>query len=172
MKNQTVSLAVMDALGRLGIAHDIMELETNERTRPWQEGLVRLALRQGKNLTEEERKTLEEFLQGGRTMNTRIFWGWQWAYGLGCHQQLCDGALMPCGNLVAFGSKKERDSWLECGTWRVAKTRGEAMKLLRKGWTGNSAFDEEVARRKMDGETPLSDKELLELWKQVEDEEL
>ena len=59
-----VSLAVMDALGRLGIAHDIMELETNERTRPWQEGLVRLALRQGKNITEDERTTLEDFLQG------------------------------------------------------------------------------------------------------------
>ena len=62
-KNQSVSLAVMDALGKLGIAHDIMELETTEKTRPWQEGLVRLALRQGKHLTEDERTTLEEFLQ-------------------------------------------------------------------------------------------------------------
>ena len=58
-----VSLAVMDALGRLGIAHDILELETTEKTRPWQEGLVRLALRQGKHLTEAEREVLEEFLQ-------------------------------------------------------------------------------------------------------------
>ena len=63
MKNQSVSLAVMDALGRLGIAHDIMELETNERTRPWQEGLVRLALKQGKHITKEERTVLEDFLQ-------------------------------------------------------------------------------------------------------------
>lgn len=63
-KNQMVSLAVMDALGRLGIAHDIMELEPTPRVRAWQEGLVRLALRQGRNLTEEERTTLEEFLQG------------------------------------------------------------------------------------------------------------
>ena len=63
MKNQSVSLAVMDALGKLGIAHDIMELETTEKTRPWQEALVRLALRQGRNLTEDERTTLEEFLQ-------------------------------------------------------------------------------------------------------------
>ena len=59
-----VSLAVMDALGKLGIAHDIMDLETTEKTRPWQEGLVRLALRQGRNLTEDERETLEGFLQG------------------------------------------------------------------------------------------------------------
>lgn len=58
-----VSLAVMDALGRLGIAHDVMELETTEKTRPWQEGLVRLALKQGKQLTKEERTVLEEFLQ-------------------------------------------------------------------------------------------------------------
>ena len=58
-----VSLAVMDALGKLGIAHDIMELETTEKTRPWQEGLVRLALRQGRNLTEDERTVLEDFLQ-------------------------------------------------------------------------------------------------------------
>ena len=58
-----VSLAVMDALGRLGIAHDVMEMETTEKTRPWQEALVRLALRQGRNLTEEEREVLEEFLQ-------------------------------------------------------------------------------------------------------------
>ena len=64
MNNTRVSLAVMDALGRVGIAHDIMELETNERTRPWQEALVRLALRQGRNLTEDERTVLEDFLQG------------------------------------------------------------------------------------------------------------
>ena len=64
MNNMNVSLAVMDALGKLGIAHDIMELETTEKPRPWQEGLVRLALRQGRNLTEAERTTLEEFLQG------------------------------------------------------------------------------------------------------------
>lgn len=63
MNNMNVSLAVMDALGRLGIAHDVMELETTEKTRPWQEALVRLALRQGKGLTEDERTTLEEFLQ-------------------------------------------------------------------------------------------------------------
>ena len=63
MNNMNVSLAVMDALGKLGIAHDIMEMETTEKTRPWQEGLVRLALRQGRNLTEEEREVLEEFLQ-------------------------------------------------------------------------------------------------------------
>ena len=62
-KNQMVSLAVMDALGKLGIAHDVMEMETTEKTRPWQEALVRLALRQGKNLTEEERTVLEDFLQ-------------------------------------------------------------------------------------------------------------
>lgn len=163
-----VSLAVMDALGKLGIAHDIMELETTEKTRPWQEGLVRLALRQGKHLTTEERTVLEDFLQG-ETMKTKTFWGWQWAYGLGCHQQLCDGTVIPCGNLVTFGSKKERDAWVECGTWRVAKTRGEAMKLLRRGWTGNSDFDDKIALRKMDGEAPLSDEELLELWRQTED---
>ena len=58
-----VSLAVMDALGRLGIAHDIMEMEPTPKVRAWQEGLVRLALRQGRNLTEDERTTLEEFLQ-------------------------------------------------------------------------------------------------------------
>lgn len=64
MNNTTkVSLAVTNALGRLGIAHDVMELETTEKTRQWQEGLVRLALRQGKNLTTEEREVLEEFLQ-------------------------------------------------------------------------------------------------------------
>ena len=62
-KNQMVSLAVMDALGKLGIAHDVMEMEPTEKTRPWQEALVRLALRQGKNLTTEERTVLEEFLQ-------------------------------------------------------------------------------------------------------------
>lgn len=168
MKDLTVSLAVMDALGRLGIAHDIMEMEPTPKVRAWQEGLVRLALKQGKNLTYEERNTLEEFLNGGKKMEKK-FWGWQWAYGLGCHQQLCDGTVIPCGNLVSFNSKKERDEWTECGTWRVARTRGEAMKLLRRGWTGNSAFDEEVDRRKMDGEAPLSDKELLTLWKQVED---
>ena len=61
--NMRVSLAVMDALGRIGFAHDVMELETTEKTRPWQEALVRLALRQGRNLTEEEREVLEEFLQ-------------------------------------------------------------------------------------------------------------
>lgn len=59
-----VSLAVMDALGRLGIAHDIMEMEPTPRVRAWQEGLVRLALKQGKNLTEDERTVLEDFLQG------------------------------------------------------------------------------------------------------------
>ena len=65
MNNTTkVSLAVTNALGRLGIAHDVMELETTEKTRPWQEALVRLALRQGRNLTEDERTILEDFLQG------------------------------------------------------------------------------------------------------------
>lgn len=63
MKNQMVSLAVMDALGRLGFAHDLMELEPTPKVRAWQEGLVRLALKRGKNLTEEERTVLEEFLQ-------------------------------------------------------------------------------------------------------------
>lgn len=58
-----VSLAVMDALGKLGIAHDLMELEPTPKVRAWQEGLVRLALRQGKNLTDEERTVLEDFLQ-------------------------------------------------------------------------------------------------------------
>lgn len=62
-KNQRVSLAVMDALGKLGIAHDLMELEPTPRVRAWQEGLVRLALKQGKHLTEEERKVLEDFLK-------------------------------------------------------------------------------------------------------------
>lgn len=62
--NMRVSLAVMDALGRLGIAHDLMELEPTPKVRAWQEGLVRLALRQGKNLTEDERTVLEDFLQG------------------------------------------------------------------------------------------------------------
>ena len=62
-KNQSVSLAVMDALGRLGIAHDLMEMEPTPKVRAWQEGLVRLALRQGRNLTTEERTVLEEFLQ-------------------------------------------------------------------------------------------------------------
>ena len=59
-----VSLAVMDALGKLGIAHDVMEMEPTPRVRAWQEGLVRLALRQGRNLTEDERTVLEDFLQG------------------------------------------------------------------------------------------------------------
>ena len=64
MNNTTkVSLAVMDALGKLGIAHDILELEPTPRVREWQEALVRLALRQGKGLTTEERTVLEEFLQ-------------------------------------------------------------------------------------------------------------
>ena len=62
--NMRVSLAVMDALGKIGIAHDLMEMEPTPKVRQWQESLVRLALRQGKNLTEEERNTLEEFLQG------------------------------------------------------------------------------------------------------------
>ena len=65
-KNQSVSLAVMDALGRLGIAHDLMEMEPTPKVRAWQEGLVRLALRQGKHLTEEERMVLEDFLQGSK----------------------------------------------------------------------------------------------------------
>lgn len=64
MKNQKVSLAVMDALGRIGFAHDLMELEPTPKVRQWQEGLVRLALKQGKNLTEDERTVLEDFLQG------------------------------------------------------------------------------------------------------------
>ena len=64
MKNTKVSLAVMDALGRIGFAHDLMELEPTPRVREWQEALVRLALRQGKNLTEDERTVLEDFLQG------------------------------------------------------------------------------------------------------------
>ena len=170
MNNTTkVSLAVTNALGRLGIAHDVMELETTEKTRPWQEALVRLALRQGRNLTEDERTILEDFLQGGKKMN-KVFWGWQWAYGLGCHQQLCDGTLIPCGILLSFNSKKARDEWAE-GYWREKKSRGEAMKLLRRGWTGNSDFDEEISRRKMDGETPLTDAELMDLWKQTEDED-
>ena len=63
MNNTRVSLAVMDALGKIGIAHDVMEMEPTPRVRAWQEALVRLALRQGRNLTEEERTTLEEFLQ-------------------------------------------------------------------------------------------------------------
>ena len=62
-KNQRVSLAVMDALGRLGIAHDVMELEPTPRVREWQEALVRLALKQGKHLTTEEREALEDFLK-------------------------------------------------------------------------------------------------------------
>lgn len=62
-KNLTVSLAVMDALGHIGFAHDLMELEPTPKVRAWQEALVRLALRQGKNLTTEERTVLEEFLQ-------------------------------------------------------------------------------------------------------------
>ena len=164
MKNQMVSLAVMDALGKIGIAHDVMEMEPTPRVRAWQEGLVRLALKQGKNLTTEEREVLEDFLQGGRTMN-KTYWGWQWAYGYGCHQQLCDGTIIPCGILISFSSKQERDSWAE-GLWRDKKTRGEAMKLLRRGWTGNSDFDDAIALRKMDGEAPLSDKELIVLWNQ------
>ena len=167
MKNQSVSLAVMDALGRLGFAHDLMELEPTPRVRAWQEGLVRLALKQGKNITEEERTILEDFLQGGNEMK-KTFWGWQWAYGFGCHQQLCDGTIIPCGVLVSFDSKKSRDEWAE-GYWRETKSRGEAMKLLRRGWTGNSDFDDKIALRKMDGEAPLTDSELLELWKKVED---
>ena len=63
MNNMKVSLAVMDALGRLGIAHDVMEMEPTPKVRQWQEGLVRLALRQGRNLTEDEREVLEDFLQ-------------------------------------------------------------------------------------------------------------
>ena len=62
-KNQRVSLAVMKALGRLGFAHDLMEMEPTEKVSAWQAGLVRLALKQGKGLTTEERKTLEDFLQ-------------------------------------------------------------------------------------------------------------
>lgn len=62
-KNMKVSLAVMDALGRMGFAHDVMELEPTPKVRAWQEGLVRLALRQGKGLTEDERTILEDFLQ-------------------------------------------------------------------------------------------------------------
>lgn len=65
MNNTTkVSLAVTNALGRLGIAHDVMEMEPTPKVRQWQEALVRLALRQGKNLTEDERTVLEDFLQG------------------------------------------------------------------------------------------------------------
>ena len=63
MDTTRVSLAVMDALGKIGIAHDVMEMEPTPRVRAWQEGLVRLALRQGRNLTEEEREVLEDFLQ-------------------------------------------------------------------------------------------------------------
>lgn len=64
MNNRTVSLAVMDALGRLGFAADLMELEPTPKVRQWQEALVRLALKQGKHITEEERTVLEDFLQG------------------------------------------------------------------------------------------------------------
>ena len=166
MKDLTVSLAVTNALGRLGIAHDIMEMEPTPRVRAWQEGLVRLALKQGKGLTDEERITLEEFLNGGKKME-KTYWGWQWAYGVGCHTEVM-GELQPCGILRSFNSKKDRDEWSE-GLWREKKTRGEAMKLLRKGWTGNDEFDWELTLRKMDGEAPLSDKELLTLWKQTED---
>lgn len=162
-----VSLAVMDALGKLGIAHDLMEMEPTPRVRAWQEGLVRLALKQGKNITEEERTILEDFLQGGNEMKTKTFWGWQWAYGLGCHTEV-RGELQPCGILVSFGSKKERDEWAE-GLWRETKTRGEAMKLLRRGWTGNEEFDWEISLRKMDGKAPLTDAELMDLWRQTED---
>ena len=64
MNNATkVSLAVTNALGRIGFAHDVMEMEPTPRVRAWQEGLVRLALKQGRNLTEEEREVLEDFLQ-------------------------------------------------------------------------------------------------------------
>ena len=63
MNNMKVSLAVMDALGHIGFAHDLMELEPTPKVRQWQEGLVRLALRQGRHLTTEEREVLEEFLQ-------------------------------------------------------------------------------------------------------------
>lgn len=63
MDTTRVSLAVMDALGKIGIAHDVMEMEPTPRVRAWQEGLVRLALRQGKNLTDEERTVLEDFLK-------------------------------------------------------------------------------------------------------------
>ena len=63
MKNMKVSLAVMDALGHIGFAHDVMELEPTPKVRAWQEALVRLALRQGKNLTTEEREVLEDFLK-------------------------------------------------------------------------------------------------------------
>ena len=62
--NMRVSLAVMDSLGRLGIAHDVMEMEPTPRVRAWQEALVRLALRQGRNLTDDDRTVLEDFLQG------------------------------------------------------------------------------------------------------------
>ena len=63
MDTTRVSLAVMDALGKIGFAHDLMEMESTPRVRAWQEGLVRLALRQGNGLTTEERNILEEFLQ-------------------------------------------------------------------------------------------------------------
>ena len=168
MVNTRVSLAVMDALGHIGFAHDLMELEPTPKVRAWQEGLVRLALRQGKHLTNEEREALEGFLeeQGGKKME-KTFWGWQWAYGYGCHTEV-RGELQPCGILLSFNSKNARDEWAE-GFWREKKTRSEAMKLLRRGWTGNSDFDEAIALRKMDGEAPLTDAELVDLWKQTED---
>ena len=63
MDTTKISLAVMDALGHIGFAHDVMELEPTPRVREWQEGLVRLALKQGKNITKEEREVLEDFLK-------------------------------------------------------------------------------------------------------------
>ena len=40
MDNTMVSLAVMDALGRIGIAHDVMELEPTPKVRQWQERTI------------------------------------------------------------------------------------------------------------------------------------
>lgn len=166
-KNQMVSLAVMDALGRLGFAHDLMELEPTPKVRAWQEGLVRLALRQGKGLTDEERKTLEEFLNGGKKMNaTRRYWTWTWTHGRGMTYA---SSGEPVGTLNSYTTESDR---LEAtGTYTEAIPASMAYKALRACNGTPFAFDSMKQLKEERLQRALTNKELLELWDEAQKEE-
>lgn len=168
MDNTRVSLAVMDALGRLGIAHDIMELEPTPRVRAWQEGLVRLALRQGKNLTDEERTVLEDFLQGGNEMKkTRRYWAWTWTHGRGMTYA---SSGEPVGALSSYSTEAER---LEStGTSTDAIPAYKAYKALRACNGTPFGFDSMKQLKEERLQRALTNKELLELWDKAKEEEL
>lgn len=166
MEENRTSLAVFDALGRLGIAADLMEIETTEKTRPWQEALVRLALAQGPK-TDEDRRALENFLDGGTRMNKsqtpRHWWTWTWTNGVG---MVYADDMSPVGVLESWPSREARDAAVAAHRMTEAITAHEAYGHLRRseGTHQKTMFRERRLDLQRELGRALTDRELLEAW--------